>query len=35
VLPDGKISATIGGRGVAPDENVKQALAAVEQLPKK
>ena len=35
VLPDGKISRTIGGRGVAPDKNVEEALAAVEQLPKK
>lgn len=32
VLPDGKIAQTIGGRGVAPDENVKQALAAVQQI---
>ncbi|HXS26681.1 MAG TPA: peroxiredoxin [Steroidobacteraceae bacterium] len=32
VMPDGKIAATIGGRGVAPDENVKQALAEVEHL---
>jgi thioredoxin-dependent peroxiredoxin len=35
VTPDGKVAAMIGGRGVAPDENVKQALAAVQQLPKK
>ena len=34
VTPDGKVAQTIGGRGVAPDENVKQALAAVQQLPK-
>jgi thioredoxin-dependent peroxiredoxin len=32
VMPDGKIASTIGGRGVAPDENVKQALAEVQQL---
>lgn len=32
VMQDGKIAATVGGRGVAPDENVKQALAAVQQL---
>jgi len=35
VMPDGKIAQTIGGRGVAPDENVKQALAAVQQLAEK
>ncbi|MGH8217088.1 MAG: peroxiredoxin [Steroidobacteraceae bacterium] len=35
VMPDGKIAATIGGRGVAPDENVRQALAAVQHLPAK
>ena len=33
VTPDGKISNTIGG--VAPDENVKKTLEAVQQLQKK
>jgi thioredoxin-dependent peroxiredoxin len=32
VTQDGKIAATIGGPGVAPDKNVEQALAAVQQL---
>ena len=35
VMPDGKIASTIGGRGVAPDENVRQALAAIQRLAKK
>ena len=30
VTPDGKVAATIGG--IAPDENVNQALKAVEDL---
>ncbi|HYK24990.1 MAG TPA: peroxiredoxin [Steroidobacteraceae bacterium] len=32
VTPDGKVASTIGGRGVAPDKNVEQALAAVQHL---
>ncbi len=30
VTPDGKVAATIGG--IAPDENVNQALKAVQDL---
>jgi peroxiredoxin len=30
VTPDGKVAATIGG--IAPDENVQQALKAVQDL---
>jgi len=32
VTPDGKVAATIGGAGVKPDENVQQALKAVQDL---
>ena len=32
VTPDGKVAATIGGTGVKPDENVEQALKAVQDL---
>ena len=32
VAKDGKVSALIGGQGVAPDQNVQQALQAVKDL---
>jgi peroxiredoxin len=32
ITSDGKIAATVGGRGVAPDKNVEQALEAVQAL---
>ena len=32
VLQDGKIAATIGGQGVSPEDNVAQALKAVQDL---
>jgi thioredoxin-dependent peroxiredoxin len=32
ITPDGKINKTVGGMGVAPDKNVEQALAAVQEL---
>jgi peroxiredoxin Q/BCP len=32
VLPSGKVAATIGGKGVAPDANVHQALETVQKL---
>jgi len=34
VTPDGKVAQTIGGPGVSPDQNVEQALQAVQSLPK-
>jgi len=32
VSPAGKVLATVGGPGIAPDENVQKALAVVQQL---
>lgn len=32
VTPDGKVAATVGGKGVSPTANVEQALEAVQKL---